>query len=71
MPKTFLTGSRLFEDVFQASEMIHDLFVSGYASGVHIYTLNREVAPTSILKKLGELFALHFMKLSRFSEGQK
>ena len=34
-------------------EMIRDLFTSGYAPGVHIYTLNREVAATSILKKLG------------------
>ena len=34
-------------------EMIRDLFNSGYADGVHIYTLNREVAATSILKKLG------------------
>jgi len=33
--------------------MIHELLDSGYASGVHLYTLNREVAPTSILKKLG------------------
>ena len=30
-----------------------DLFSSGYACGVHIYTLNREVAATSILKRLG------------------
>lgn len=35
--------------------MIRDLFTSGYACGVHIYTLNREVAPTYILKKLGDL----------------
>ena len=34
--------------------MIRDLFATGYANGVHIYTLNREVAPTSILKKLGK-----------------
>jgi len=33
--------------------MIKDLFDSGYASGVHFYTLNREPATTSILKKLG------------------
>ena len=33
--------------------MIRDLFSSGYAEGVHIYTLNREVAATSILKRLG------------------
>ena len=39
---------------FQATEMIRDLFATGYANGVHIYTLNREVAPTSILKKLGK-----------------
>ena len=35
--------------------MIRDLFATGYANGVHIYTLNREVAPTSILKKLGKM----------------
>ena len=34
--------------------MIRELLDSGYAPGVHLYTLNREVAPTSILKKLGE-----------------
>ena len=39
--------------VHMAVEMIKDLFNSGYAPGVHIYTLNREVAATSILKKLG------------------
>ena len=39
--------------VHQAVDMIRDLFTSGYAGGVHIYTLNREVAATSILKKLG------------------
>ena len=36
-----------------AVEMIKDLFNSDYAQGVHIYTLNREVAATSILKRLG------------------
>ncbi len=39
--------------IHQAVEMIKDLFNSGYAQGVHIYTLNREVATTSILKRLG------------------
>jgi methylenetetrahydrofolate reductase (NADPH) len=39
--------------VHQAVEMIRDIFNSGYADGVHIYTLNREVAATSILKRLG------------------
>merc|ERR1719150_1423153 len=39
--------------VHQAVEMMKDLFQSGYAAGVHVYTLNREVAAISILKKLG------------------
>ena len=39
--------------VHMAVEMIKDLFNSDYATGVHIYTLNREVASTAILKKLG------------------
>ena len=37
----------------KAVEMIRDLFHSGYAPGVHMYTLNREVATTSILKRIG------------------
>lgn len=32
---------------------MQDLFVSGYAPGVHFYTLNREVASTAILKNIG------------------
>lgn len=36
-----------------AVTMVKDLFNSGYADGVHIYTLNREVAAISILKRLG------------------
>jgi len=39
--------------VHQAVEMIRDLFASGYAPGIHMYTLNREVATTSILKRVG------------------
>ena len=39
--------------IHQAVEMIRDLFQTGYAPGVHLYTLNREVASTSILKRLG------------------
>ena len=39
--------------IHQAVEMIRDLFHSGYAPGVHVYTLNREVATTSILKRIG------------------
>jgi methylenetetrahydrofolate reductase (NADPH) len=39
--------------IHQATEMIKELFTSGYAPGVHIYTLNREVAAVSILKRLG------------------
>lgn len=39
--------------IHQTAEMIRDLFISGYATGIHFYTLNREVATTAILKKLG------------------
>jgi len=39
--------------IHQTTEIIRDLFTSGYAPGVHFYTLNREVATTAILKKLG------------------
>ena len=39
--------------VYQATSMIKDLFASGYGVGVHLYTLNREVASVSILKRLG------------------
>ena len=39
--------------VHQASEMIRDLFDSGYAPGVHFYTLNKEVATVAILKSVG------------------
>ena len=39
--------------VHQASEMVRELLSSGYAPGVHIYTLNREVGPISLLKRLG------------------
>lgn len=39
--------------IHQAVEMIRELFNSGYAPGIHIYTLNREVASVAILKKLG------------------
>ena len=39
--------------VHLAVETVRDLFTSGYAQGVHLYTLNREVATTSILKRLG------------------
>ena len=37
----------------QASEMIRELFSSGYAPGVHFYTLNKEVATVAILKSVG------------------
>ena len=30
-----------------------ELFSSGYAPGIHFYTLNREVATTAILKQIG------------------
>jgi len=36
-----------------ATNMIRDLFQSGYAPGIHFYTLNREVATTAILKQVG------------------
>ena len=39
--------------IHQASEMIRDLFSSGYAPGVHFYTLNKEVATVAILKTVG------------------
>lgn len=39
--------------IHQAVDMVRELFISGYAPGVHIYTLNREVAAVSILKRLG------------------
>jgi len=39
--------------VHQATAIIKELFASGYAVGVHLYTLNREVASVSILKRLG------------------
>merc|ERR1719244_920260 len=39
--------------IHQATEMIRELFSSGYAPGIHFYTLNREVASTAILKRLG------------------
>ncbi len=39
--------------IHHAAEMMKELFNSGYAPGVHIYTLNREVAAVSILKRLG------------------
>ena len=39
--------------IHQATEMIRELFNSGYAPGIHFYTLNREVASTTICKNLG------------------
>jgi len=39
--------------IHQATEMIRELFLTGYAPGVHFYTLNREVASTAIAKRLG------------------
>jgi len=36
-----------------ATNVIRDLFTSGYAPGIHFYTLNREVATTAILKQVG------------------
>jgi len=39
--------------IHHATQLIQDLFVSGYAPGVHFYTLNREVASTAILKNIG------------------
>jgi len=39
--------------VHQATQMIRELFISGYAPGIHFYTLNREVASTQIAKNVG------------------
>jgi len=39
--------------IHQATQMIRELFISGYAPGIHFYTLNREVATIAILKNLG------------------
>lgn len=39
--------------IHQATQMIKELFISGYAPGIHFYTLNREVASTAICKNLG------------------
>ena len=39
--------------IAQTTDMIRELFTSGYAPGVHFYTLNREVASTTICKNLG------------------
>jgi len=39
--------------VHQATQMIRELFISGYAPGIHFYTLNREVATTQIAKNIG------------------
>ena len=39
--------------IHQATEMIKEMFNAGVAPGVHFYTLNKEVATTAILKKLG------------------
>ncbi|XP_018025949.1 methylenetetrahydrofolate reductase-like [Hyalella azteca] len=39
--------------IHHASTLIKELFDKGIAPGVHFYTLNREVATTAILKKLG------------------
>merc|ERR1712013_125073 len=39
--------------IHQATQIIKELFVSGYAPGIHFYTLNREVSSTAILKNLG------------------
>ncbi len=39
--------------IHQAVELLRYIFQSGYAPGVHFYTLNREVASTAILKQLG------------------
>ena len=39
--------------IHQATEMIRDLFSSGYAPGVHFYTLNKELATVAILKGVG------------------
>jgi len=39
--------------IHQATQMIRELFNTGYAPGIHFYTLNREVASTTICKNLG------------------
>jgi len=39
--------------IHQATQMIRELFISGYAPGIHFYTLNREVASIAILKNIG------------------
>lgn len=39
--------------VHQATQMIRELFISGYAPGIHFYTLNREVATTQIARNIG------------------
>jgi len=39
--------------IHQTAELIRELFSSGYAPGIHFYTLNREVATTAILKQIG------------------
>ena len=39
--------------IYQCVQMIRELFSSGYAPGIHFYTLNREVATTEILRRIG------------------
>lgn len=39
--------------IHQCVQLIRELFSSGYAPGIHFYTLNREVAVVSILKQVG------------------
>ena len=39
--------------IHHAANLIKELFAAGYAPGVHLYTLNREVASINILKQLG------------------
>jgi len=39
--------------IHQATQMIREMFISGYAPGIHFYTLNREVSTVAILKNLG------------------
>jgi len=39
--------------IHHATMLIRELFSSGYAPGIHFYTLNREVATTAILKAIG------------------
>jgi len=39
--------------IHHCAQIIRELFISGYAPGIHFYTLNREVATIAILKKLG------------------